>query len=330
MSFKKITYGALLSTTLLSSQYAMTTPTYAAEKTGMIWEDQNQNGRLDSGEPGIGNVKMELFNINGALVKSATTNKEGDYSFGTVPNGIYYAKLNIPQQYSFFGTAPNFGSDGLTNYVAVNGNTLTNLNAGLVKQNPEANIEVTAINIKNKNMTAVEGDTGRIEASVKPNNATNKELTYKSKNKNIMTVDKDGNWKAIKAGTTTITVTANNGISKNISVTVTPQIEKGLLGAYYKGVSFNTKVMERIDKDIIIDYLPKELGTENFSIRWTGKIKAPKTGEYKIITNSDDGVRVYINDEAVIDDFTPMSLTKHTSRPISLKENELYTIKIEY
>lgn len=148
-------------------------------------------------------------------------------------------------------------------------------------------------------------------------------------NKEIITVDKDGNWKALKAGTTTITVTSANGISKNIAVTVTPQAEKGLVGEYYKGTSFNTKILERIDKDITINYLPKELGTDNFSIRWTGKVKAPKTGEYKIITNSDDGVRVYINGEAVIDDFNQVT-KKHTSRSLSLKENELYDIKIEY
>ncbi|WP_423739937.1 hypothetical protein [Bacillus cereus] len=35
-------------------------------------------------------------------------------------------------------------------------------------------------------------------------------------------------------------------------------------------------------------------------------MKGPQTREYKIITNSDDGVRVYINNEAVIDDYNIM------------------------
>ncbi|MEK4418602.1 PA14 domain-containing protein [Bacillus sp. FSL K6-0268] len=248
MKLNKIMYGTLLSTALLSSQYVITTPTYAAENTGLVWEDKNQNGKIDEGEPGISNVKMDLFNIYGVLIKNATTDSQGNYSFGAIPDGLYYAKLNVPQNYIFYGTDPYFGSDSLTNYIVVTQNDLKNLNAGLVKN----------------------------EAP--------------------------------------------------------PQIEHGLLGEYYTGVFFNNKVMERVDKDITISYLPDSLGKvpENFSIRWTGKVKAPQTGEYKIITNSDDGVRVYINDEAVIDDYNIMGKTKHTSPSIYLKKDELYNIKIEY
>ncbi|MBG9617621.1 PA14 domain-containing protein [Bacillus cereus] len=246
MKLNKIMYGTLLSTTLLGSQYVMTIPTYAAENTGLVWEDKNQNGKLDEGEPSISNIKMDLFTIDGSLIKSSTTDSKGNYSFGDIADGMYYAKVNIPQNYHFFGTVPNFGSDGLTNYITVTKNNLKNLNAGLVKSETPA------------------------------------------------------------------------------------QIEPGLLGEYYTGVFFNNKVMERVDKNITISYLPEALGTENFSIRWTGKIKVPQTGEYKIITNSDDGVRVYINDEAVIDDYNIMSKTKHTSRSISLNKGELYNIKIEY
>ncbi|MBG9612224.1 hypothetical protein ABE15_03175 [Bacillus cereus] len=54
-------------------------------------------------------------------------------------------------------------------------------------------------------------------------------------------------------------------VSKNVSVTVTSS-RKGIVRRVLQRGAFNTKVMERTDKDIIIDYLPKELGTENFSI----------------------------------------------------------------
>ncbi|OLR24749.1 SdrD B-like domain-containing protein [Bacillus cereus] len=219
MSFKKITYGALLSTTLLSSQYAMTTPTYAAEKTGRIWEDQNQNGRLDSGEPGISNVKMELFNINGSLVKSSTTNKDGYYSFDNVPNGIYYAKVNVPKEYNFYGTAPYFGPDMLTNYIFVDKNTLTHLDAGLVKKNDSV-IDVTNIKLKTKQLDTKVNETGKIKASVQPENATNKALTYKSKNSSIIKIDDTGKWTALKEGNTKIEVLAENNIKAEVNVTV--------------------------------------------------------------------------------------------------------------
>ncbi|MBG9618033.1 SdrD B-like domain-containing protein [Bacillus cereus] len=135
MKLNKIMYGTLLSTTLLGSQYVMTIPTYAAENTGLVWEDKNQNGKLDEGEPSISNIKMDLFTIDGSLIKSSTTDSKGNYSFGDIADGMYYAKVNIPQNYHFFGAVPNFGRDGLTKYITVTQNNLKDLNVGLVKIN---------------------------------------------------------------------------------------------------------------------------------------------------------------------------------------------------
>jgi beta-glucosidase len=44
--------------------------------------------------------------------------------------------------------------------------------------------------------------------------------------------------------------------------------------------------------------------TENFSIRWTGQVAVPRAGRYQLMTNTDDGVRVYVDKKAVIDDWT--------------------------
>lgn len=45
------------------------------------------------------------------------------------------------------------------------------------------------------------------------------------------------------------------------------------------------------------------LPAENFSIRWTGEVSADKAGRYDVLTNSDDGVRVMIDQKRVIDDW---------------------------
>ena len=42
---------------------------------------------------------------------------------------------------------------------------------------------------------------------------------------------------------------------------------------------------------------------EEFSIRWTGTVSAPKAGKYTLIVNSDDGVRVFLDGKKVIDAF---------------------------
>ncbi|MBG9612225.1 SdrD B-like domain-containing protein [Bacillus cereus] len=130
MTIKKVTCGILLSTILLSNAAI---PSNAAEITGVIWEDQNHNGVLDNNyEIGMLGVKMELFQLDKTLVTSAVTDKQGHYSFGDIPGGLYYAKISIPDNYISYGTVPYFGSDGFSNYIAVTQNNLKDLNAGLV------------------------------------------------------------------------------------------------------------------------------------------------------------------------------------------------------
>lgn len=64
------------------------------------------------------------------------------------------------------------------------------------------------------------GDSKNIGASVMPANATDKTLSYKSSNEKIVTVDEKGQVTAINAGTSIVTITAANGVKKEITVTV--------------------------------------------------------------------------------------------------------------
>ncbi len=46
------------------------------------------------------------------------------------------------------------------------------------------------------------------------------------------------------------------------------------------------------------------LPAENFSIRWTGEVAVTKAGRYELMTNTDDGVRVFVDQRRVIDDWS--------------------------
>ncbi|WP_180255212.1 SdrD B-like domain-containing protein [Bacillus toyonensis] len=185
-----------------------------------IWEDTNKNGKQDDGEPGISLVTLDLYNFDGKKIKTVTTDEKGHYQFTDITNGYYYVKLNIPAEYDFLG-APNFGADQFSNYILVEGNTNEKMNAGLIKKQTEVAVE--SIKVEPSKIDAAEGENGTIKASVQPENATNKALTYTSKDPNVVTVDKDGNWKAIKVGATTMTVTSANEKTAEIPVTVKGQ-----------------------------------------------------------------------------------------------------------
>lgn len=91
----------------------------APEKTvtlgGLVWNDVNKNGLIDSGEPGINNVTVELYDSKGTTLLQTTitaydfNGNAGYYAFGDLTPDCYTIKLFLPSGYRF--TAENIGTD---------------------------------------------------------------------------------------------------------------------------------------------------------------------------------------------------------------------------
>lgn len=108
----------------------------------------------------------------------------------------------------------------------------------------------------------------------------------------------------------------------------------GLVGEYYPKENFTgTPVIIPNDS---INYnwfggrpprMPATFPGNFFSVRWTGRFKAPVTGPVKFILEHDDGVRFWMNDSLLLGNYkanTEQSVT------VNLVAGEFYPIKIEY
>jgi hypothetical protein len=71
------------------------------------------------------------------------------------------------------------------------------------------------------------------------------------------------------------------------------------------------------------------LGTDFFTLRYTGKIEALTDETYNFITSSDDGVRLWVNDQPIIDDWTDHGPTLDVGS-IALSAGVEYNIKLEF
>jgi hypothetical protein len=60
----------------------------------MVWIDQNSNGSIDPGEPGIGDVLVNLYDDVGSLTAIAETGADGRYAFADLLPGIYQVQLD--------------------------------------------------------------------------------------------------------------------------------------------------------------------------------------------------------------------------------------------
>jgi hypothetical protein len=71
------------------------------------------------------------------------------------------------------------------------------------------------------------------------------------------------------------------------------------------------------------------LPNENISIRFTGDFKAPATGEYTFTTVSDDGIRMWVDNTLIIDNWTDHAAVVDVGK-IQLETGKKVPVKIEY
>ncbi|MGA7732684.1 MAG: PA14 domain-containing protein [Chloroflexia bacterium] len=69
---------------------------------------------------------------------------------------------------------------------------------------------------------------------------------------------------------------------------------------------------------------------EQFSVEWTGNITTTKQGEYAFSTYSDGGVKLWVNGQLVVDNWTGTTARTDTSSPVELDEATRYTIKLQF
>ncbi|HVR27261.1 MAG TPA: glycoside hydrolase family 3 C-terminal domain-containing protein [Candidatus Polarisedimenticolia bacterium] len=114
----------------------------------------------------------------------------------------------------------------------------------------------------------------------------------------------------------------------------TPGGERGLKGEYFSNEELRgPPALVRTDQHVDFDwgegsFAPSQ-PIDHFSIRWTGYFVPQKSGDYKFFTSADDGVRLYIGDDTVIDDWQRHSQTVD-SYGRHLEAGQAYKIRLEY
>jgi beta-glucosidase len=112
-------------------------------------------------------------------------------------------------------------------------------------------------------------------------------------------------------------------------------IQPGLKGEYYNNVTFEGKpTFMRIDSQVKFQWTlfspdPEKLSYDFYSVRWTGKLKSPKTGSYKIGIDGNDGYRLYLDGKLIIDNWIKRSRDAKLV-DFNFEENRVYDIRIDF
>lgn len=107
----------------------------------------------------------------------------------------------------------------------------------------------------------------------------------------------------------------------------------GLKGEYFSGTGFNTSVLTRTDAMIDFNWdvnTPASgVPSDNFSVRWTGQLLPAFSETYTFYTTTDDGVRLWVNGQLIIDKWVSQPATEWTGS-IALTAGQKVNIKMEY
>jgi hypothetical protein len=143
------------------------------------------------------------------------------------------------------------------------------------------------------------------------------------------------------AGTYTLRLSVSDSAltsTDDVIVTVNPPNPNGLTAQYFNdsgtGAHFGALVLTRVDSTVNFGWGTASpaagVTADNFSVRWTGRVEAPVTGTYRFSTMSDDGIRVWVNGQLVINNWTDHAVTTNTSAAIALTAGTRYAVRVEF
>ncbi|MCY7350822.1 MAG: OmpA family protein [Cytophagaceae bacterium] len=109
--------------------------------------------------------------------------------------------------------------------------------------------------------------------------------------------------------------------------------QQGLRAEYFNGTDFDKKILTRVDPEINFVWRGTRpaagVDMQFFSVRWTGKLLAPATGRYKFMAQVDDGVRIWVGGQQIMDEWQLHDNSSFTGWA-TLTAGQYYDLRIDY
>jgi len=111
------------------------------------------------------------------------------------------------------------------------------------------------------------------------------------------------------------------------------QPTNGVIGDYFAGITLTGPAHTRTDRSVNFNwgngFGDPNVGAELFSVRWTGRVTPPFSETYRFYANTDDGVRLWVNNVKLVDNWIDQGPTE-ASGTITLTAGVRYDIRMEY
>ena len=195
-----------------------------------------------------------------------------------------------------------------------------------VESSKPTNILVTGVSLNASTVKMYVGQSYQLIHTIKPSNATNKGVIWSSNDTNVVSVDQNGNIKALKDGMAKIRVTAQDGSGKYAEASVTVESSKPT-NILVTGVSLNASTVKMyVGQSYQLIHTIKPSNATNKGVIWSssntnvvsvsnGKIVGKSSGKARITVTTNDGRYSAYTDVTVIN--RPSSNSSSNSKPSS-------------
>ena len=110
-------------------------------------------------------------------------------------------------------------------------------------------------------------------------------------------------------------------------------VGSGLIGNYFSGESFQNLAYARKDSVVNFDWGARSpnsaVPADHFSVRWVGKVQPQFSEPYTFHTVSDSGVRLWVNGQQIINNWSDHGSATEDVGTIQLRAGELFDLKLE-
>ncbi len=123
--------------------------------------------------------------------------------------------------------------------------------------------------------------------------------------------------------------------------------EHGLKGEYFRGRDLaGAPLVTRVDPSVDFRWYrgsptsdlvargevrpDHAIDNDDFSVRWTGQILPPVSGEYTLSVTGDDGFRLIVDGRPVIDEWTTNPRARAKAAKVLLEAGKAYDLRLEY
>jgi NPCBM/NEW2 domain/PA14 domain/Domain of unknown function (DUF1929)/F5/8 type C domain len=107
----------------------------------------------------------------------------------------------------------------------------------------------------------------------------------------------------------------------------------GLSATYWDNIDYSGTSITRTDGTVNFNWgmgsPDPSIAADTFSARWTGQIQPTSSGDWTFYTTSDDGIRLDINGQRLIDNWNDHAPTTNSGK-ITLQAGQKYDIKLEF